>query len=150
MVSPGSVAGRPPLLPWSLTTTVTRKVPFQSARVAAPAASGKVTWMLSMRLLICASVPTRVTVVLLTPATVPPVPPTPEIRKPAGTLTVTRRLPVSASASVMSMPVSTTVAPPSATVCGVTSTRAGSFSEDRNTWREFWATFAVSPAGTAA
>ena len=135
-LSPGAnVAGRPPVLPSSSTTTVTVKAPFQSAGTAALGASGSCTAMVLMRLLIWASVPERVTD-RPSPAitALPPVPaPTPVMVKPAGTDTVVvRMLLATASWSVTVMPVIVTLPLPSLVLRLPAAMVAGSLTDDGN------------------
>ena len=139
MLLGASVLGREPVFPLSSTTTVTAKVPFQSAEVPGPPASGSGsrTTIASIRLLISVSVPVNTTDRPSPEMTaVPPAPPTAVIAKPDGTETVAVRMLVAcASWSLMSMLLSVTVPPASATVSGVPSMCEGSLMADGNTVR---------------
>ena len=150
LLSPVSVVGRLPWLALSFTTTVTLKVPFQSAAVT-PALVGRFTVRLARRLLICESVPVSVKLVVLTPpaSTVPPVPPIVLKVKPPGRVTVTVRLALSASGSATVMAGRSTVVEPSLTDLSVTVMVAGSLTSLGKTLRHAVLTFWLRPEGSA-
>ena len=135
-------AGRVPVLPASLYTKVTVKLPFQSTARAAPTGSGKATVSACRRVLSWASVPVSVSSAVPVPTTLPPLPPTalntsPE---PAGSVTVAVRLvaPLSSGSAItmFALPaLSNRVAEASATVTLFALIEPGSLIEETNTDR---------------
>ena len=153
LVSPSNVAGRMPVLPPSFTTTVTVKLPFQSALLGKPGSSGKVMVMAANRELSWATV-APVSVMVVTPVpialTEPPEPPT-KVISPLLTVTVVDSVvaPLSSSLTIILpfVALRTSVAALSFTVTSLAVILAGSLILEANMGLAVPTTFCVRPGG---